>query len=91
MEYIVYMVPLLMLIFIGSLVMMLVCVRVRGCAALTASLGWPITASTSAGSVPQQRNQIHMQTGEIVLIANTHQTDIAALENHHMRQQRNNL
>ena len=85
------MVPLLMLIFIGSLVMMLVCVRVRGCAALTASLGWPMTASTSAGSVPQQpRNQIHIQTGEIVLMANTHQTELNALQNHRI-QQRNNL
>lgn len=30
-EYIVYLVPILMLLFIGSLVIALICVRIRGC------------------------------------------------------------
>merc|ERR1712110_81335 len=70
-EYIVYFVPILMLLFIGSLVVLLVCVRVRGCAARNFGIPWTATTSTSGASVGLHRtHQIQIQTGEMVIMTN---------------------
>ena len=67
-EYIVYLVPILMLLFIGSLVVMLICLRVRGCE-FDFLLPFRTNQADSSGSANGfVRNQSQMPDGEMVVM-----------------------
>ena len=70
-EYIVYLVPILMLLFIGSLVVMLICLRVRGCEfdfLLPFANRNQASSDSANGFVSTTRNPIQMNEGEMVIM-----------------------
>ena len=81
-EYIVYIVPILMLLFIGSLVVALICVRVRNCdfEALHFN-GRPTIPTTTTNSNGNLR--VEIPSGEMVIMTELDMVDPDATASQH--------